>query len=245
MAREGLDALIGEGLIASGTAVDLAQTPTGVAIKVGGRKPDLRTVDAFRQTLLDATSVGYVNSTVGIYLRTKLFPELGIADQILPKLSGAGVAAVVRGDADFTIQPLSELTNVKGAEVAGVLPWSVQLHLCLLGRRGRGGQATRCGPPTAGISRLVECRFGDDSQRDGAVAKAVTPRDSPPVTRALPVPGSRCRLGSGTSVSVASVSSSTPATDTAFSSATRTTLVGSMMPASTRSTYVPRPASNP
>ena len=44
------------------------------------------------------------------------------------------------------------------------------------------------------------------------------------------------RLGSGTSVNVASVKSNTPATDTAFSSAIRTTLVGSMMPASTRST---------
>ena len=44
------------------------------------------------------------------------------------------------------------------------------------------------------------------------------------------------RLDSGTSVNVASVSSSVPATDTAFSSAIRTTFVGSMMPASTRST---------
>ena len=44
-------------------------------------------------------------------------------------------------------------------------------------------------------------------------------------------------LGSGKSVIVASVSRSTLATETAFSKATRTTLVGSMMPASTRSTY--------
>ena len=40
---------------------------------------------------------------------------------------------------------------------------------------------------------------------------------------------------SGRSVIVASLSNSTPATDTAFSSAIRTTFVGSMMPASTRS----------
>ena len=42
-------------------------------------------------------------------------------------------------------------------------------------------------------------------------------------------------FGSGTSVIVASVSSSTPAVDTAFSSASGATFVGSMMPASTRS----------
>ena len=41
---------------------------------------------------------------------------------------------------------------------------------------------------------------------------------------------------SGTSVMMASVSSSTLATETAFSSATRTTLAGSTMPASKRST---------
>lgn len=43
-------------------------------------------------------------------------------------------------------------------------------------------------------------------------------------------------FGSGSSVSVASVRRSTLATETAFSSARRTTLVGSMIPASTRST---------
>jgi hypothetical protein len=41
---------------------------------------------------------------------------------------------------------------------------------------------------------------------------------------------------SGTSVIVASVNSKTLATETAFSSAIRTNLVGSMMPASMRST---------
>lgn len=43
-------------------------------------------------------------------------------------------------------------------------------------------------------------------------------------------------FGSGSSVSVASVSRRTLATETAFSSAIRTTLVGSMIPASTKST---------
>src|SRR5574340_674370 len=42
-------------------------------------------------------------------------------------------------------------------------------------------------------------------------------------------------FGSGTSVSVASVNSSTLATETAFSRAVRTTLVGSIIPAATRS----------
>src|SRR5581483_5653797 len=50
---------------------------------------------------------------------------------------------------------------------------------------------------------------------------------------------------SGTSVIVASVSNRTLATETAFSSAIRTTLVGSTMPASIISTYSLRAASKP
>lgn len=50
---------------------------------------------------------------------------------------------------------------------------------------------------------------------------------------------------SRSSVSVASVSRRVLATETAFSSATRTTLVASMMPSWIRSTYWPFDASRP
>jgi hypothetical protein len=52
-------------------------------------------------------------------------------------------------------------------------------------------------------------------------------------------------FGSGISVRVASARSSRLATETAFSRAMRTTLVGSMIPASIRSTYSPLAASKP
>lgn len=126
MATEGLEDLVKDGRIAPGTAVDLAQTPAAVAVRAGGRRPDLSSVASFTQALLDAKSVGYVNSTVGLYLKATLFPRLGIADRIVPRMNGDGVAAVVRGDADFTIQPLSELTNVQGAEVVGIIPKDTQ-----------------------------------------------------------------------------------------------------------------------
>jgi hypothetical protein len=55
----------------------------------------------------------------------------------------------------------------------------------------------------------------------------------------------RSAFSSSTSVSVASASRSTLATETAFSSPIRTTLVGSTIPASIRSRYSPRRASKP
>ena len=57
--------------------------------------------------------------------------------------------------------------------------------------------------------------------------------------------GVRSGFFSRSSVSVASVNSNVLATETAFSSATRTTLVASMMPASIKSTYLQVEASRP
>jgi molybdate transport system substrate-binding protein len=126
MAKEGLQDLIKEGRIAPDSAADLAQTPVGVAIRAGAPKPDLSSVEGFKRALLGATRIGYVNSTVGIYLTTRLFPQLGIAGDIASKLDTRGVAAVASGDVDMSIQPLSELRNVAGTEVAGLLPKEIQ-----------------------------------------------------------------------------------------------------------------------
>lgn len=126
MAKEGLEELIKAGRIEPGTAVDLAQTPVGLAVRAGAQKPDISTVESFKRALVNAKAIAFVDSTVGIYLRTKLFPQLGVAAQVMPKLNTAGIAAVADGRADFSIQPLSELTNQKDLDVVGTLPTEIQ-----------------------------------------------------------------------------------------------------------------------
>jgi molybdate transport system substrate-binding protein len=59
LSREGLDELIAEVRIAEKTDVDLAQTPLGVAVRAGAAKPDISTVDAFKQALLHAKSINF------------------------------------------------------------------------------------------------------------------------------------------------------------------------------------------
>jgi molybdate transport system substrate-binding protein len=126
MSREGLNDLIAEGRIVQGSDVNLAQTPLGVAVRAGARKPDLGTVEAFKQMLLDAKSVTFPSSTTGIYMMNKLFPQLGIADQISAKITHAGVSAVAKGNAELAIQPVSELLHVPGVEFAGTIPRQIQ-----------------------------------------------------------------------------------------------------------------------
>jgi molybdate transport system substrate-binding protein len=126
MSREGLDELIAEGWIVAGTDVDLGQTPLGMSVRAGAPKPDISTVEAFKQTMLRAKSVTFPGSTTGIYVATKLFPQLGIAKEMAPKTTSTGVAAVAKGDAEIAVQPVSELLHAPGADFVGTLPAEIQ-----------------------------------------------------------------------------------------------------------------------
>jgi molybdate transport system substrate-binding protein len=126
MSREGLDELIAEGWIVAGTDVDLGQTPLGMSVRAGAPKPDISTVEAFKRGMLGAKSVTFPGSTTGIYMVTKLFPQLGIAKEMAAKTTSTGVAAVAKGDAEIAVQPVSELLHASGTEFVGTLPAEIQ-----------------------------------------------------------------------------------------------------------------------
>jgi molybdate transport system substrate-binding protein len=73
LSREGLGELIAANRIVTGTDVDLARVPIGVAVQAGTPKPDVSTVEAFKQILLKAKTVAVPGSTSGIWLTTDLF----------------------------------------------------------------------------------------------------------------------------------------------------------------------------
>ena len=126
LSREGLDELIAEGRIVAGTNTDLAETSLGVAVRAGAPRPDISTVESFKQTLIRARTVAFTSSASGVYLTTVLFPRLGIADEMARKSTTDAVAALVRGDADIVVQPVSELLPVSGIDLVGTLPAEIQ-----------------------------------------------------------------------------------------------------------------------
>src|SRR5262245_29907645 len=68
MSREGLTELVAAHRIAPGTDVDLARTPLGIAVRKGAPKPDVSTVDAFKEAMLKANTIAMPGSTSGIFL---------------------------------------------------------------------------------------------------------------------------------------------------------------------------------
>lgn len=134
-----LGPLLGNKVIES-SVKPLARVGIGVGIKLSAPAPDISTVDAWKQSLLAARAIAYIDpasgGTSGIYL-AKLFETLGIAEQLKPKsvLVKGGLVAerVVNGQAEIGLQQASEILSVPGARLVGPIPRDVQNYTIYAG----------------------------------------------------------------------------------------------------------------
>ena len=128
------DALATRGWVRADSKVTLAHSLIGMVVQKGAAKPDISSVEAFKNALLAARSIACSDSGSGTYLSTQLFAKLGVADQVIPKSrrvrgppSGEPVAAVVaRGEAEVGFQQVSELIHVAGVDYVGTIPAELQ-----------------------------------------------------------------------------------------------------------------------
>ncbi len=135
MSPAGLAQLEKAGKVVADTAVALARVGIGVGVKSGSALPDIGSVEAFRQALLAAPAIAYVDpasgGTSGIYL-ANLFRTLGIADALAPKsvLVKGGLVAetLLDGRATLALQQISEILSVPGVTLVGPLPAPVQAY---------------------------------------------------------------------------------------------------------------------
>ena len=130
LSEGGLEALMRGGQLVPGSRVDIVRSQIGAAVRKGMPKPDISTVEALKQTLLQAQSVAYSASASGTYLSTELFAKLGVQDRLAvtgKKIYSERVGAVVaRGDAEIGFQQVSELIYFKELDFIGTLPPEVQ-----------------------------------------------------------------------------------------------------------------------
>jgi molybdate transport system substrate-binding protein len=129
LSREGLSELIAAKRIVAGTDADLAQVPLGVAVRAGAPKPDVSTVEAFKEMLLRADLVAMPASTSGIWMMNDLFPRLGIAEKVVTKMAPRGSDAtrmVAAGEVDIAVMPVSEILSAPGIAFAGSIAPEIQ-----------------------------------------------------------------------------------------------------------------------
>jgi molybdate transport system substrate-binding protein len=135
-----IDQLLRSGKVTAASVRPLARVAIGVAVKRGAPQPDIGSVAAFKQALLAARAVAYIDpasgGSSGIYL-AQLFETLGIAAPIAAKavLVPGGLVAqrVVSGEAELAIHQISEILAVPGAVLVGPLPAEIQNYTVYVG----------------------------------------------------------------------------------------------------------------
>jgi len=126
-----IEGLTKQGRIVPGSAVPVAKSGIGVAVKAGAPRPDISSGDALKRALLAAKSIGYSTGPSGVYI-AELTQRMGIADAIKAKVvqAGPGMSVgefIARGEAEIGFQQVSELLPVKGIDYIGPLSADVQL----------------------------------------------------------------------------------------------------------------------
>ena len=156
LTSEAIDDLIKESKIA-GPSTPLARCGIGIGMHAGTPKPDIRTPDALKQSLRDAKSVAYAaNGASRVYI-DKMYDRLGIAPDMKTKiyLTQGSVAAgehVAASQGSLVITLISEILPMKGIELVGPLPSSLQNYVNFAG--GVGAKAQNSGAATQFIQFL-------------------------------------------------------------------------------------------
>lgn len=130
LSENGFKNIAAQGFVINESRTDLARSTIGMAVREGVDIPDISTKEKFISVLRKAESIGYSASASGRYLSTKLWPELGIWQEIEPKstriLSERVAAVVARGDLEIGFQQISEILPIPGARFAGPIPGDLQ-----------------------------------------------------------------------------------------------------------------------
>jgi len=130
---EAVDKLTEKGRFVPASRTSIARVGVGVVVKEGTPLPDIGTVAAFRQALLDAKSVAYIDphagGSSGIYV-AGLLEKMGIAREVNAKaklIHGGAVATHIANDvAELGVHQISEILPVKGIVLVGPLPQEIQ-----------------------------------------------------------------------------------------------------------------------
>lgn len=116
------------------SGVALGRIGIGVGAKDGAPMPDISTSAKFRDAMLKAKAVTYMDPAVGAssgIATAKIMKDLGIDEEMAKKtkLAQAGYSAdkVASGEAQYAIQNMSEIVPVKGVKLVGPLPADLQV----------------------------------------------------------------------------------------------------------------------
>lgn len=125
--------------IAGAPQTEVGRVAIGVAVGANAPVPDISTPEAFKNALLAAKSIVYIDPTRGTSGKhlAGVFERLGIAEAIKPKTTlGSGgyvVEPVGKGQIELGIHQITEILPVPGVKLVGPLPAPLQKETIYVG----------------------------------------------------------------------------------------------------------------
>jgi molybdate transport system substrate-binding protein len=175
-----IEELARAGKVLADTAATVAHSLIGVAVRAGGLRPDIGSVESFVRTLREARSIACADpafgTASGLYLN-ELFDRLGLRAELTPKLclvAAAGAeplvvcAAVADGRAEIGIQQIAEIVPVPGVDLVGPIPQDIQ-HVTSF------AVAVVSAAPNPEMARAFVSSFGSPAAREIIRAHGMEP----------------------------------------------------------------------
>ena len=127
-----LDSLIKDGKIAAASRLTLARSGIGVEIRAGAVKPDVSSVEAFKQALLKAQSIAYlkdVGSGVHIIALSSGWESPKTKGKVTRVESDIVSELVAKGQVELGMVVITQIMTTLGVELVGPLPPELQSYV--------------------------------------------------------------------------------------------------------------------
>jgi len=129
----GIDSLIKSGKLVTAGRINVAKSPTGVAVRAGAPKPDISSTEALKKSVLAAKGIVLTAGPSNPFLH-QMFEKMGIAAEakardVQPAQGQAITDPIIQGKADLVFSLDSELIAVKDIAFVGPLPKGSEIVL--------------------------------------------------------------------------------------------------------------------
>jgi molybdate transport system substrate-binding protein len=123
-----LESLIKSGKLVADSKTLVLRSGNGVLVRAGALKPDVNTVEAFKQAVLQAKSITYL-PVPGV---PQLLERLGLKDTVAAKVtipkSDTSAEMVAKGEVEMAIVAITQGYTVPGVAIAGPLPPEIHFY---------------------------------------------------------------------------------------------------------------------
>jgi molybdate transport system substrate-binding protein len=125
-----IDDLTREGILKTGSRVDLVSSDVAMAVGLSAPVPDISTQETFVATLKAARSITFSKQGASGMYFASLIKRLGLDEEVRAKAvvlaEGLTGELVAKGEVELAVQQMSELMQVSGINIFAKLPPAVQ-----------------------------------------------------------------------------------------------------------------------